>query len=194
MISRHIELGAINLLVHNDADFDKDLAYSFLGFASIGGVLWGMEFIGYSSTILTLIVAYLAYRSNKTTERIAKLQVIVEAMTVAKTLRFQPLMWSGHAKAISKFSYETVQEACRECDRLKVYFSRDAEVYFETARNSALEFLANTVQPLNGIYQGDVQDIEEDHRLSGLRQTASDSAESLLAVLQEARQDNKIKI
>ena len=182
------------MLVHNDADFDKDLAYSFLVLATIGGGLWGMEFIGYSSTILTLLVAYLAYRSNKTTERIAKLQVIVEAMAVAKTLRFEPLMWSGHAKAISKFSYETIQEACRECDRLKVYFSRDTELYFEAARSSALEFLSNSVQPLNGTYYGGVQDKEEDQRLSGLRQNASDSAESLLAVLQAARQENKIKI
>lgn len=174
-----------------DPEFDQDLIYCFLVLIVIGGVLWGMEFIGYSSTILTFIVAYLAYRSNRTTEKIAKLQVIVEAMTHAKTLRFQPLMWSGHAKAISKFSYETVQEACRECERLKVYFSSDIEVYFDNARDDALRFISNTVLPLNGTYEGNA---EEDQYLSGLRQTASDSAEALLNALQQARQGNKIKI
>lgn len=177
--------------LYDDPYFHEDLLYSLTALGIVGVILWGMEFILYSSTVLTLIVAYLAYRSNRTTEKLAKLQVIAEAISIAKTLRIEPLLWSGHAKGISQSSYETIAGACQDCERVKAYFSTETEAIFDSARSSALEFISHTVMPTDGVYVGDQ---EEDRRLSRLRQTASDKAAFLLKELQRANRDNKIRI
>lgn len=155
------------------------------------GGLWGMEFFIAVSATLTLLVAYLAFRSNKTSERIVKLQIIGEAIDLAKALQFEPLFWSGHAKGMENYRYKQLQSACRDCERLKVYFSNDTMELFDNVRRSALMLLSNVVV----IIENNFNDTpEEDKKLSAMRQDTSDCARVLLTKLDEARKKNYIKM
>jgi len=182
LISRHINI---------DSSIARDSAICSVTLLSIGGILWGIQFWSVTSTALTILIAYLAYRSNRTSEKIIKLQLIGEAITIARTLHFTPLFWSGHAQGMTRARYQELQTACHDSNRIKVYFSEEVSTLTDDARNSVLELLANVVVTNDGYYNSTPDD---DQRLSRMRQLASDKSKLLLDRLSEIRKSHHIGI
>ncbi|GEM_PF-5488682 len=177
--------------IYSDETIARDSAICSMVLVSIGGILWGIKFWSITSTALTILIAYLAYRSNRTSEKIIKLQLIGEATAIARVMHFTPLFWSGHAQGMRQDQYRELQTACNDFERIKVYFSEEVSTLAGDARASVLNLLSNVHVSTDGCYNGSR---DEDQRLSGMRQVASDKSKLLLDKLSEIRQSHHVGI
>ncbi len=148
----------------------------------------------YLLPILTLLVAALAYRSNKTAEKILLTQSLERAEMAIWKITHQSISWSGNAASMSYEEKSLFWECAMECESAKRYFERETEDKIAILGDNARQLVIKCRQYSSNehMHEGLIRQFDRD--ASELRDTLHNQGKQLLDKLVKYRRASGAQI
>gem|GEM_PF-4113249 len=153
-----------------------------------------LEVITLTLAALTALIAWLAWRSNKTAEKILLTQSLEDAEMAVWYLTYLSISWAGNAASISDAHMKIFEESRLNCERAKRYFDKEIEWEFVELSDSTNFLISKARQFMSNQHLTAGAQRQFDTDASELRQEIHEKGKKLLGGLIELRRKNGARI